>query len=239
MRMPSGLSVSVLSLLLLALSAPFAPAASADPATTVVLTIGQQSAAVNGESVSLDTAPVIEPESGRTFVPVRFIGETLGAYVGWDGNAQKVTYLTGNTRIELFIGQTTANVNGSSVTLGAAPYIDANNRTVVPVRFVSEQMGASVGWDGDAQAVTITAPWAGKVVLLKDTMFSPLNLTVAVGTRITWVNLDPMVHNIAAPDFHSETLSRGQAYSHTFNKAGTFRYVCAFHPGMEATITVQ
>lgn len=215
------------------------PNAQAAPSTTIVLTLGQQRAAVNGETVALDTAPVLDPASSRTFVPVRFVGEALGAYIGWEQAAQRVTYLAGDSRIQLTIGQKTAQVNGRAVTLDAAPYIDPNGRTLVPVRFVSEQLGATVGWDAATKAVTITAPWVGRVVVLQNAQFSPANLTVAVGTRITWVNLDRTEHDVFGAFFESPTMTDGQAYSYTFEKAGEFLYGCTFHDGMTATITVK
>jgi plastocyanin len=213
--------------------------AMASPTTTLVLTIDRSRALLNGDSVGLDTAPVIDEGSGRTLVPVRFIGDSLGAYVGWDGDAQKVTYLTGDTRIELWVGQTTAKVNGQSVDLDVAPYVDSNNRTLVPLRFVSQQFGAQVDWDPDARVATITAPWVGRVVVLKGTQFSPADLTITAGSRVTWVNLDPMVHNVWGSDFNSPTLSYLQAFSHRFDSTGMFHYRCTIHPGMTGQITVQ
>jgi plastocyanin len=213
--------------------------AQASLSTTIGVRIDQRRATVNGETVTLDTAPVIDTAAGRTFVPVRFIGENLGAYIGWDGGAQKVTYLSGETRISLWIGQRTAQVNGVEVPLDAAPYIDENNRTLVPVRFVSEQLGATVGWDGETRTVTIRAPWVGRVVTLQNDQYSPAHLTVAVGTRITWVNLDDTEHDVGGADFVSPTITLGQAYTFTFNSAGNFDYGCSFHPDMTGMIMVQ
>jgi plastocyanin len=213
--------------------------AQADPSTTIELTIDQQVALVSGQVVGLDTAAIIDAKSSSTFVPVRFVGEALGAYVGWEGATQQVTYLTGDTRIELWVGKSTARVNGQEVSLPAAPFIDRNGRTLVPLRFVSERFGAKVTWDGAARKVTITAPWVGRVVLLEKAKFSAPHLQVAAGTRVTWVNLDLMVHDVVGPGFDSGTLARLQAFSHTFTKAGTYPYECTFHPGMTAQVTVQ
>lgn len=214
-------------------------AAQASPATTIMLTIDQRQALVNGEAVTLDTAPVLDRATGRTFVPVRFIGETLGAYIGWSGAEQKVTYLTGDTRISLWIGRQSAEVDGREVALDAAPYIDANGRTLVPVRFVSEQMGAQVTWDGGARAVTVAAPWVGRLITIQDHTFTIANLDVAAGTRVTWVNLDSSTHNVYNSGFESPDLEEGQAYSHTFSEAGVFTYDCLYHDNMTATVSVH
>lgn len=216
-----------------------APVAHAVAATTIVLTINQRQALVNGDSVTVDTAPVLDTAAGRTFVPVRFIGETLGAYVGWNAGEQKVTYLVGETRINLWIGRKSAQVNGQTVPLDAAPYVDANARTLVPVRFVSEQMGASVGWDGPTQAITIAAPWVGRLVTIQNHAFTPATLEVAVGTRVTWVNLDDTTHDVSGSTLASPDLERGQAYAHTFSQAGVFDYGCTFHEEMSGTIQVR
>ena len=233
MRFGAGLLAALLVTL-----AGFAPAKAA-PGTTIRLTLDQRRAQVNGESVTLDTAPVLDPASSRTFVPVRFVGEALGAYIGWEEQTQQVTYLAGDSRIHLWIGRKTARVNGREVTLDAAPYIDPNGRTLVPVRFISEQLGATVGWDGATNTVTIQAPWVGRVVVLKNGAFSPAGLTVAAGTRVTWVNLDSVEHDVFGPFFESPTMVGGEAYTYTFDRPGEFLYGCTFHDGMTATIQVK
>lgn len=214
-------------------------AAEAAVSTTIKLTIDSPVASVNGQQVILDTAPVIDAAAGRTFVPVRFIGENLGAYIGWDGTARKVTYLGGDTRIDLWIGRKTALVNGREMTLDAAPYIDRNGRTLVPVRFVSEAMGASVAWDGATRTVTITAPWVGRVVLLQNEQYSPASLTVAPGTRITWVNLDNQRHDVVGDGWGSDTLQHEDFYAHTFDAPGSYDYGCSFHVDMTGVIIVE
>lgn len=213
--------------------------AQAAPETTIVLTLDQRAARVDGSTVTLDTAPLLDAGTSRTFVPVRFIGETLGAYIGWNAEDQEVTYLTGDTRISLWIGREEAEVNGRAVPLDAAPYIDANNRTLVPVRFVSEQMGAVVDFDGASSTITIKAPWVSRVILIQDFTFTPATLEIKPGTRVTWVNLDDTTHNIVGPNMESPFLEVGDAFSYTFSQAGTFTYVCTFHHGMTGTIQVR
>jgi plastocyanin len=226
-------------LLALLASLGLGQAVQAHSETTIVLRIDQRSALVNGSSVTLDTAPVLNAAVGRTFVPVRFIGETLGAYIGWNGDERKVTYLTGDTRIELWIGQTTAMVNGQQVMLDAAPYIDSNNRTLVPLRFVSERLGATVNYDDYTSTVTINADWVGVVVLMQNYAYSPGDLTVEVGTRVTWVNLDKDPHDVYFSQFNSPTIQSGEAFTRTFTVEGTFDYGCSLHPPyMEAMLKV-
>jgi hypothetical protein len=78
----------------------------------------------------------------------------LGATVDWDDLSRKVTVKKGSTTIEIFIDNTTARVNGSSVTLDQ-PAVTLNGRTVVPARFIAENLGATVDWDDLAKKVTI------------------------------------------------------------------------------------
>lgn len=93
--------------------------------------------------------------NGRTLVPVRFVSQALGAKVDWDDATRTVT-ITGNGRtIVLPVGQAAATVNGQPVTFDvpANIYLD---RTYVPLRFVSEALGAKVDWDAAEYRVYIT-----------------------------------------------------------------------------------
>jgi hypothetical protein len=90
-------------------------------------------------------------------VPLRFIGEALGAKVDWDNAERKVTYTLYGRTIELWIDKSTALVNGDPVVVDPAPYI-VSGRTVVPLRFVSENLGAAVEWESKTQRITIKFP---------------------------------------------------------------------------------
>jgi hypothetical protein len=107
---------------------------------------------VNGSPLQLDVAPQIA--GGRTLAPLRAIFEALGATVQWNSADQSITATKGNTTIKLQIGSTTALNNGAQVTLDAAPTI-VNGRTLVPVRFVGEALGAQVSWDAVNYQVNI------------------------------------------------------------------------------------
>lgn len=126
---------------------------TASSGMSIKLKIGDTVAYVAGQVYTLDVAPFIE--KGRTMVPLRFIGEQLGAQIAWEGSEQRVTYTKGSTVIQLWVGRTVALVNGQSVTLDVAPLI-VNSRTVVPLRFVATQLGAHTDWNGDTQEITIT-----------------------------------------------------------------------------------
>ena len=125
----------------------------AKPKTEVKLQIGNKTGYVNGVAKTLDAAPIIK--NSRTMLPVRFVAENLGATVGWDGATSTVTVTTDTTKIELVIGASTAKVNGVEVTLDSPAFIESS-RTYLPVRFVAENLGAEVAWDGTTSTATLT-----------------------------------------------------------------------------------
>ncbi|WP_426451719.1 copper amine oxidase N-terminal domain-containing protein [Paenibacillus sp. S-38] len=96
-------------------------------------------------------------DNGTVMVPVRFVTEQLDADVKWNGETKKVTItdpLSGSI-IELTIGSTEAAVSGKTLTLEKPAQL-VNSATYVPVRVVSEGMGANVAWEQDTQTVVIT-----------------------------------------------------------------------------------
>jgi N-acetylmuramoyl-L-alanine amidase len=126
-------------------------------------TAGTASLQIDGQAVATDMDPFIL--NGRTLVPARVVSETLGANVDWNADTQQVTVTSGDTTIILTIGSPNALVNGETVALpdNVAPVlvrVDGGSRTMVPVRFVSEQLGADVDWDNDSRTVLITSPQA-------------------------------------------------------------------------------
>ncbi|MES2211056.1 MAG: plastocyanin/azurin family copper-binding protein [Chloroflexota bacterium] len=85
-------------------------------------------------------------------------------------------------------------------------------------------------------------PGAGaSTVAIIDNAFQPADLTVKVGTTVTWTNKGQRGHTVSTSDggFGSDgTLKSGATYSRAFDTAGTFAYFCAIHSSMKATITV-
>jgi len=73
--------------------------------------------------------------------------------------------------------------------------------------------------------------------------FSPANLTIAVGTTVTWVNHDDIPHSVVSSDepqvFKSKALDSDDRFSFTFTKAGTYGYFCSIHPKMTGKVVVQ
>jgi hypothetical protein len=115
--------------------------------------IGSNVYYVGGVAKVMDVAPYIK--SDRTYVPMRYLGEILGAEVVWDDAARTVTLTKGDTTVVFTIGSTTYTVNGEAKTAVVAPEI-ASDRTMLPARFVAEAFGAVVGWDPGTQTVVIS-----------------------------------------------------------------------------------
>lgn len=127
---------------------PVTVPAPAPPAADSGLTLK-----VNGETIDTgDTPPFIA--DGRTMVPVRFISEALGAEVKWDANTRLVTITAPDKVITLTVGDKTLYVNGEAVQMDAAATI-VNGRTFVPVKFIAEALGMTVGWDPDSKTVSL------------------------------------------------------------------------------------
>ncbi|WP_024984552.1 stalk domain-containing protein [Brevibacillus borstelensis] len=102
-----------------------------------------------------DAKPFIDPSTSRTMIPVRFVSEKLGASVDWDGAKQTVIMNKDGKQISLKIGEKKAVVAGQEITFDAAATLQ-NNRTFVPLRFVSEAYGAKVDWLATERLVLIT-----------------------------------------------------------------------------------
>lgn len=101
----------------------------------------------------MDAYPYIV--NGTTFVPIRFVSEALGAdNVSWDHGSKTAVIRSGGTEIKLPIGQDCAYVNGQYETIREGVSL-SNNRTFVPLRFVSETLGANVSWDQSTYTVSI------------------------------------------------------------------------------------
>ncbi|TCZ77187.1 hypothetical protein E0485_12055 [Paenibacillus albiflavus] len=138
----------VLLVLLLCLQSTFVLAKTEPKINTNVKVL------VNDKTVSSDAPPYIIEESGITMVPLRFISEALGAEINWDPKPKKITIHMESNSIYLTIGQKTAEVNGKKSALEVAPEL-RNDWTMVPLRFVSESLGAEVKWEAATKTAKI------------------------------------------------------------------------------------
>lgn len=118
---------------------------------------GGISVQLNGKGLAFTDA-VPESSNGRTFVPLRAVMEAMDAQVDYDGATGTVSIHRGGADLTMVLGQNQATVveNGQTrtITMDVTPYV-RDGRTYVPVRFVAEAVGCSVGWDPNTQTVII------------------------------------------------------------------------------------
>jgi len=132
--------------------------------TRIILRVGDPLMQVDGISNEIDpgrnTTPIIR--NTRTFLPIRSLVETLGGEVLWDEENKKVTMKINNIEIELIIGNNTGTVDGIMMPIDknnhdVSPFIQ-NGRTMLPIRFIAENIGAEITWEGRSQTITIIYP---------------------------------------------------------------------------------
>ncbi len=109
---------------------------------------------VNGTRINVGSVAPIR-EGGRVLVPLRGVLEALGATVGFDNSTSTVRAQRGATTIALRLGSTQAYVNGQLRNLDV-PARTIDGRTVVPLRFMSEALGATVQYNAGQNAVYIS-----------------------------------------------------------------------------------
>lgn len=123
---------------------------------TLEIQIGSPVMTIDGEKMRIDeergTAPVIM--NGRTLLPVRAVIEAMGGAVYWEEDTQNVIIALEETVIILTIDAASAFVNTEEKTLDITPCI-INNRTMLPIRFISENLGYRVQWIEEEQKIII------------------------------------------------------------------------------------
>lgn len=113
---------------------------------------------VNGVPLAMDALPAVN--DGRTFMPLRSVGEALGAQFSWDGSAQEITMEYSGTTITMIIGSNSVTVRSSSgtdtLTLDVAPLV-SGGRTTIPLRDIAQIFGYNVDWDNDTRTAFIVS----------------------------------------------------------------------------------
>jgi hypothetical protein len=122
----------------------------------IILQINNPYITVNGSRKEIDpgrgTVPILY--NGRTLLPIRSIVESIGGTISWADYEEKVTIQCRGKVIELWIGNNTARVNGINSYTDVAPQL-TNDRTMLPLRFITENLGAEVDWNSDTFTVTM------------------------------------------------------------------------------------
>lgn len=116
--------------------------------------IGSSRYRADGVVKEFDTKPYIK--DGRTYLPVRFVAENLGASVEWNAETHTAILRSEEATVQMTEGSDNIKINGSLFLMGAVPEIQ-NNRLMCPIRFVAEALGSKVGWNPVSRTVTLTA----------------------------------------------------------------------------------
>ncbi len=126
--------------------------------STATMIIGSTTFVANGKVVTSDVAPFVK--DGRTFLPIRALGEALGAEVSFDEATNVVTIKLDGKTVTMTLGSAVMTVGDKVVTMDTAAYATAEGRTVVPVRFAAEALGFNVeavyATDGTTSAVNFS-----------------------------------------------------------------------------------
>jgi N-acetylmuramoyl-L-alanine amidase len=111
---------------------------------------------LDGEPLNLSSGVQVANMKGNVMIPIRVVSENLGFKVGWEKASQTVTVENSEKAVRMVVGSQQAEMNGAQVELNLAPVLNGQN-TLVPLRFVSEQMGLDVKWDNQTKAVFLSS----------------------------------------------------------------------------------
>jgi len=139
-----------------------------------------------------DQQPFLDTEIGRTYVPLRFVSQALGGTVNWDSPTQTAIIKKENVTINMKIGSSNPTVSGEEKTLDAPARL-MNGRTMVPLRFISECLGANVQWDGQNKMVSITDKGEPNDDLIDDTILEEVE-SLNVVASVEMKNIMPGVY---------------------------------------------
>lgn len=197
------------------------------------------------ETVKMDTAPKIYPP-GRTFVPVRFLGNALGVddkNITWDSGTNTAT-LKSNKTLKLQIGSKTMYSDSNAVQMDVAPIIQPPGRTMLPARYVAEGLGYIVEWDAENQLVIAypegqAKPDFKKVIEIIKQTENPV--PPATEIKVQDLGSSTGVQYIKAEGYKliMSTTSGGVAFlgiGDEENPRKLFRVVCTSHPEFNKSI---
>ena len=124
--------------------------------TALELFLESETAYDDGREVMLEQKAIADTRTGRTLVPLRFVGEALGCSVEWLTKSRRIIIRRDKTFIQLAVGERMALVDGAARLMEQAPVIDERtDRALIPLRFVAETLGNTVLWDGKRRKITI------------------------------------------------------------------------------------
>lgn len=153
----------LLPLLLFTINGTEAAAAGSSPGRIIM----------DNQELALPKGIKLENVNGSVMIPVRVVVENLGFEVLWEQQSRKVTVNQDGKSIELAVGKKTADADGVTFDLNAAPK-QSGGTVLVPIRFVSEQFGLKVGWDNSDKTVYLTGGQATNSEAVSNPSATPL-----------------------------------------------------------------
>lgn len=131
------------------------PASAADAAKHITLAVGDSIMHVDDEEISIaDGVP--ELSGNRVYIPLRAVTEAFGAEVNYDSASGDITITTDDYNVVMNTMASVYTVNGTLKWMDMAPFVNADGRTMVPVRFVSDGLGYVLETSGEGSATVVT-----------------------------------------------------------------------------------
>ena len=144
---------------------------------SIVLNVGKQTAMLNGQHKILQAAPAVVND--RTLVPIRFISEAFGAKVSWDGATSTATVVAEGHTLKFTENQSTYYYDGVARTLDQ-PATVVNNRMMLPIRVISEDLGKQVYWEESNSGLIVIS----KTAFNKDLILGGLDALKTYYTQV-------------------------------------------------------
>ncbi|MFC7682099.1 N-acetylmuramoyl-L-alanine amidase [Paenibacillus sp. GCM10028914] len=118
---------------------------------------------LDGQQLNLTSGVQVANVNNNILIPIRVVSENLGFKVDWEKSSQSVTVQNSITTVKMVVGSKTADIDGSQVSMNITPVLSGKT-TLVPLRFVSSQMGMDVKWNNQEKAVylssgSVSDPW--------------------------------------------------------------------------------
>lgn len=132
----------------------FKEAAVPSSMTIVWMKINSNQLNMNGTVTPMDTTP--SNMNGTTYIPLRYLGEGIGAEVKYDKSTSTVWVMAGDDTLKFWIGKNVMEVNGVQKSVGAKVFINKDGRTMVPLRFIAELLQWNVAWNQMNGTITLT-----------------------------------------------------------------------------------
>lgn len=139
---------------------------------------------VDGDVVAFAGQQPVE-QFGSVLVPLRGVFEKLGATVAYDGGTRSILAVRGPTTVTLKLGSRDAQVNNTTRTL-SVPAQAVNGTTLVPLRFVSEALGANVNWQAASRTVIVSTSGGSSETVTPTPPVPTDPIRVAPGDRYTY-----------------------------------------------------